>query len=417
MEHRVTSLVPRQDSSSLRNRMDASFFISRRLRFRRRIVTASIAVSFLVMILAVSVSSGFRNEIRKGLSTVVGDIQLTPPDQNVLGEASPIEARPDYLPALEQLEGISSIVPVVYRAGIVKNGGNIHGVLFKGIEGGPASVSSVEIPDSIALPVSIPSRLAEITSLKCGDRMLTYFVGKNVKMRQFNIVSVHDVLVEADDNLIVLAEMSDLQRLLSWDDDKVSAIEIVLDASHKDEASMKDITMDVGTIVNAYSEDSEYPVIATSALSIYPQIFDWLDLIDFNVFFILLLMTIVAGFNMISGLLIMLFENISTIGLLKALGMTDKAIAKVFLSSSAVLVGKGMLVGNALALIFCMIQGRTGLIPLNPENYFVSSVPVHIDMGWILAADIISFLVIMLLLLIPCVFISKVDPADTVRVR
>ena len=417
MEHRVTSLVPRQDSSSLRNRMDASFFISRRLRFRRRIVTASIAVSFLVMILAVSVSSGFRNEIRKGLSTVVGDIQLTPPDQNVLGEASPIEARPDYLPALEQLEGISSIVPVVYRAGIVKNGGNIHGVLFKGIEGGPASVSSVEISDSITLPVSIPSRLAEITSLKCGDRMLTYFVGKNVKMRQFNIVSVHDVLVEADDNLIVLAEMSDLQRLLSWDDDKVSAIEIVLDASHKDEASMKDITMDVGTIVNAYSEDSEYPVIATSALSIYPQIFDWLDLIDFNVFFILLLMTIVAGFNMISGLLIMLFENISTIGLLKALGMTDKAIAKVFLSSSAVLVGKGMLVGNALALIFCMIQGRTGLIPLNPENYFVSSVPVHIDMGWILAADIISFLVIMLLLLIPCVFISKVDPADTVRVR
>ena len=417
MEHRVTSLVPRQDSSSLRNRMDASFFISRRLRFRRRIVTASIAVSFLVMILAVSVSSGFRNEIRKGLSTVVGDIQLTPPDQNVLGEASPIEARPDYLPALEQLEGISSIVPVVYRAGIVKNGGNIHGVLFKGIEGGPTSVSSVEISDSITLPVSIPSRLAEITSLKCGDRMLTYFVGKNVKMRQFNIVSVHDVLVEADDNLIVLAEMSDLQRLLSWDDDKVSAIEIVLDASHKDEASMKDITMDVGTIVNAYSEDSEYPVIATSALSIYPQIFDWLDLIDFNVFFILLLMTIVAGFNMISGLLIMLFENISTIGLLKALGMTDKAIAKVFLSSSAVLVGKGMLVGNALALIFCLIQGRTGLIPLNPENYFVSSVPVHIDMGWILAADIISFLVIMLLLLIPCVFISKVDPADTVRVR
>ena len=183
------------------------------------------------------------------------------------------------------------------------------------------------------------------------------------------------------------------------------------------EESIKEITMDVGTIVNAYSEDSEYPVIATSALSIYPQIFDWLNLIDFNVFFILLLMTIVAGFNMISGLLIMLFENISTIGLLKALGMTDKAIAKVFLSSSAVLVGKGMLVGNALALIFCIIQGATGLVPLNPENYFVSAVPVHLDMGWILAADIMSFVVIMLLLLIPCLFISKVDPADTVRVR
>lgn len=112
----------------------------------------------------------------------------------------------------------------------------------------------------------------------------------------------------------------------------------------------------------------------------------------------------------------MLFENIPTIGLLKALGMTDKAIAKVFLSSSAVLVGKGMLAGNALALIFCLVQGYTGLIPLNPENYFVSSVPVHIDPAWILAADLTAFVAIMLLLLIPCIFISKVDPADTVRV-
>ena len=379
--------------------MDASLFISRRLRFKRRIVTASIAVSFLVMILAVSISSGFRHEIREGLSGVVGDIQLTPPNQNVLDESSPVD-------------------PSVYRAGIVKNGGNIHGVLFKGTEGGPAAaVSGSEIPDTVSLPVSIPKRLSELTSLRQGDRMLAYFVGEKVKMRRFNIVSVHDVLVEADDNLVVVAELSDLQRLMGWDQDKASALEIVLEPSHKDEESIKDITMTVGSIINAYSEDSDYPVIATSSLSRFPQIFDWLDLIDFNVFFILMLMTIVAGFNMISGLLIMLFENISTIGLLKALGMTDKAIAKVFLSSSAVLVGKGMLIGNSLALLFCIVQGKTGLVPLDPENYFVSSVPVHMDLGWILTADIVAFAVIMLLLLIPCVFISKVDPADTVRVR
>ena len=246
--------------------------------------------------------------------------------------------------------------------------------------------------------------------------MLAYFVGEKVRMRQFNVVSVHDVMVEADDNLVVVAELSDLQRLLDWDRNEVSAMEIILDPSYKNEDTVKEITMTVGTIVNAYSEDSESPVIATSSMSKFPQIFDWLDLIDFNVFFILLLMTIVAGFNMISGLLIMLFENIPTIGLLKALGMTDKAIAKVFLSSSAVLVGKGMLAGNALALIFCLVQGYTGLIPLNPENYFVSSVPVHIDPAWILAADLTAFVAIMLLLLIPCIFISKVDPADTVRV-
>lgn len=396
--------------------MDASFFISRRLSFKRRIVTVSIAVSFLVMILAVSISSGFRHEIRDGLSSVVGDIQLTPPDQNVLDESSPIDADADYIPSILELEGVSEVVPVVYKAGIVKNENNIHGVLFKGIEGGPR-LHGGELADSINLQVSIPERLSEITGLNKGDKMLAYFVGEKVKMRRFNVAAVHNVLVEADDNLVVYAELSDMQRLMEWSENDASAIEIVLDSSHKDEEAIKDITIDVGSIVNSYSQDSDAPVIATSSLSRFPQIFDWLDLIDFNVFFILLLMTIVAGFNMISGLLIMLFENISTIGLLKALGMTDKAIAKVFLSSSAVLVGKGMLVGNALALIFCLVQGLTGIIPLNPENYFVSSVPVHLDFGWILSADILAFTAIMLLLLIPCIFISKVDPADTVRVR
>jgi lipoprotein-releasing system permease protein len=128
-------------------------------------------------------------------------------------------------------------------------------------------------------------------------------------------------------------------------------------------------------------------------------------------------MTIVAGVNMISGLLIMLFENISTIGILKALGMTDKSISKVFLSSAAVLVLKGMLVGNALALIFCFVQDKTHLLKLDPTNYFVSFVPVKTDVGAVLLADIGSFIVIMLFMLIPTLFISKVDPAQTVRMK
>ncbi len=396
--------------------MDVSFFIARRLRFRRKIVTASVAVSFFVMILAVSISSGFRHEIRDGLSSLAGDIQITPPDMNVLDESSPIEREPSYLAVVEGVDGVRAVVPAVYRAGIVKNADNIHGVMFKGVPQG-ASAGGHDVADSIPLAVSIPSRLAEIASLKTGDRMLAYFVGEKVKMRQFNVAAIHDVMVETDDNLVVYAAMSDLQRLMGWDENEVSAIEVLMDSSHKDETDIREATMHIGGLVSAYSYDSDAPVIATSAVSRFPQIFDWLNLIDFNVFFILLLMTVVAGFNMISGLLIMLFENISTIGLLKALGMTDRSISKVFLSSSAVLVGKGMLIGNALALAFCILQKTTHFIPLNPENYFVSSVPVSVDLSLILAADVISFVVIMLLLLIPCLFISKVDPADTVRVR
>lgn len=387
--------------------MDASFFIAGRLRFKGNIAMICIAVSFLVMIIAVSVSSGFRHAIRSGLSDISGDIRITPPTLSVLDESLPIEADAAYRPYIEEMEGVSEIRPVVYKAGIVKSGDNIQGVLFKGMEN----------DDTVSLAVSVPKRLAEIAGLQTGDRMLTYFVGESVKARQFTVTSVYDALVEADDKLVVYADISDLQRVNGWSASEVSCLEILLEDDMRNESDIESANDRIGTLINAYSSDDEESVIASSSVSSYPQLFDWLSLIDFNVLLILILMTIVAGFNMISGLLIMLFENISTIGLLKSLGMTDRAISKVFLSSSAILVAKGMLAGNALAILFCIIQDTTKVLRLNPENYFVSFVPVKMDFGMILTADILAFVLIMLLLLIPCIFISKVDPADTVRVR
>lgn len=387
--------------------MDASFFIAGRLRFKGNIAMICIAVSFLVMIIAVSVSSGFRHAIRSGLSDISGDIRITPPTLSVLDESLPIEADAAYRPYIEEVEGVSEIRPVVYKAGIVKSGDNIQGVLFKGMEN----------DDTVSLAVSVPKRLAEIAGLQTGDRMLTYFVGESVKARQFTVTSVYDALVEADDKLVVYADISDLQRVNGWNASEVSCLEILLEDDMRNESDIESANDRIGTLINAYSSDDEESVIASSSVSSYPQLFDWLSLIDFNVLLILILMTIVAGFNMISGLLIMLFENISTIGLLKSLGMKDRAISKVFLSSSAILVAKGMLAGNALAILFCIIQDTTKVLRLNPENYFVSFVPVKLDFGMILTADILAFVLIMLLLLIPCLFISKVDPADTVRVR
>lgn len=388
--------------------MDASLFIARRLRFKGKIAIVSIAVSFLVMIIAVSVSSGFRSEIRSGLSELSGDIRITPSSRSVLDESVPVEENAAYRPYVEEVDGVEEIRPVVYKAGIVKSGDNISGVLFKGVR---------RVADTVALPVDIPRRLADITGLQPGDRMLAYFVGEDVKARQFNVVSVYDALVETDDRLVVYAALPDLQRINGWEDGYVSCLEIMLEDGKNEEADIEAANDRIGTLINAYASDDEEFVISTSSVSEYPQLFDWLDLIDFNVLFILILMTIVAGFNMISGLLIMLFENISTIGLLKSLGMTDRAISKVFLSSSAVLVLKGMAIGNALALLFCFVQDKTKVIRLDPENYFVSSVPVAPDFGLILTADLAAFVLIMILLMIPCMFISKVDPADTVRVR
>ncbi|MBO5418542.1 MAG: ABC transporter permease [Bacteroidales bacterium] len=394
--------------------MDVSFFIASRLRFKGKIITAAISISFLVMIIAVAVSSGFRNEVRKGISTLNGDVQLTSPDLNVL-KSSPIDGNPSYLGEVMELEGVESVIPAVYKAGIVKEDSQIHGVLFKGLP--REDITYMSKDDSTLLAVAIPSRLAELSGLKTGDKMLTYFIGEKVRLRQFNVVSVYDELLEADNRMMVYADMSDLQRLEGWNEDDVSALEVIVSSDCRDEDRLREITSEIGFMASVYSEDSDRPVVAYSAVSRYRQLFDWLDLIDFNVVFILILMTLVAGFNMISGLLIMLFENISTIGLLKSLGMTDRGIAKTFLSSSAVLMLKGMFIGNLTAFAFCLIQGTTHILKLDPENYFVSFVPVHLDMGLILAADLVAFTVIMLLLLIPCLFISRVDPSETVRVR
>lgn len=389
--------------------MDVSYFIAARLRFKGRIAMICIAVSFLVMIIAVAVASGFRSEIRDSLSSVSGDIMLAPPSMNVLDESRPIDASPSYLELLSDMDEVEDIVPVVYRAGIVKHGDEIYGVVFKGL---PEGV----LADSLDLCVSLPESLSSRTGLVAGDDMLTYFVGEKVKMRRFKITSVHDAVADTDGRYIVYASMKDLQRLNGWEETDASALEIMLKKDFKDEGDIRRAAEEVGYIINGYSQDSDRPVVATSAVSRYPQLFSWLDLIDFNVYIILLLMTIVAGFNMISGLLIMLFEHVSTIGLLKALGMTDRAISKVFLSSSAVLVAKGMAAGNILALLFCLIQDTTHLLRLNPEMYYVSFVPVNVDLGTVLMADLISFAVIMVLLLIPCMFISRVDPSETVRV-
>lgn len=397
--------------------MDVSLFIASRLRFKEKVVLSCITVSFLIVIIAVAVSSGFRTEIRNGVSRVTGDVQLALPRLNYLEESSPVNASPTYIDKVLDVDGVESVQPVVYRAGIVKDDSDIFGVMVKGVTDASAEAAGIVLPDSVKLGVSIPSAFAELSGLSVGDRMLAYFIGDRVKVRQFNVAAIYESLVETDGRYLVYADIDDMRRLNGWDDGQASMLEVMLKDGYRDEQTIEAVSDQIGFVMKAYATEDDDVLVSMSSVSRFPQLFDWLGLIDFNVFFILLLMTIVAGFNMISGLLIMLFENISTIGLLKSLGMTDRSIAKVFLASSAVLVLKGMVLGNALAFLFCFIQAKTHILRLDPENYFVSFVPVHIDFGTVFLADAAVFAAIMLLLLIPSLFISRVDPAETVRVR
>lgn len=358
------------------------------------------------MIIAVAISSGFRQEIRGSLSAFCGDIQLTSTRSDSYSGTSPISADQTFLPAIESLDGVEKITPTVYRAGIVRSDGVIQGTIFKGI------------PDADSLKglgVSIPSGLAELLSLKEGDKLSAWFVGEKLKARRFTVKEIYDGRVDVDGALPIFADLGDMQRLNGWDSLQVSALEVTLTKDYRNSAALQDMTFTIGTHCLTAATDEDDTLMARSVADLYPQLFSWLDLIDFNVLFVLIIMTIVAGFNMISGLLILLFRNISTIGVLKSMGMTDRSIAKVFLKTSSRLVFKGMAIGNALALLFCLVQGATHLIKLNPENYFVSFVPVSVNLPMILLADLAAYVVIMLLLLLPSLFISSVDPARTVR--
>ena len=367
----------------------------------------SIAVSFFVIIVAVSVSSGFRHEIRSGISSICGDLQILPDDMNYVGNQRPVSDSASWLRGVRSLPGVVSVSPAVYKAGIVKSGDNIHGVLIKG----------VERKDTVPLGVSIPSALADKLSLVQGDDMLTYFIGEKVRVRKFRVTDVYRGVLDGSDNLVVFAQIGDMRRLEGWGDGDASCFEVMLDPSRRSADRMKGMSALVGTYILTNETEDDPDVTVTSAQSRYPQIFAWLDLIDFNVLWILILMIAVAGFNMISGLLILLFRNIPTIGTLKSLGMTDRAISCVFLRVASSLVLKGMAIGNGLALLFIAVQGTTKLIRLNPENYFVSFVPVRLNIPWILSCDAIAYVAIMILLLIPCLFVSRVDPAQTVRAQ
>ena len=385
--------------------MDSSRFIARNLRFQGKLAAVSIAVSFLVMILAVAISAGFRHAVRDGVAAITGDIQVTSIAASSLSEASSIPASLSCADKILAMPGVEALTPAVFRAGIVKNGDVIHGVLIKGV---PDRADS-------ALTVSIPDRLSRIMGLGAGDDMLAYFVGEKVKVRKFKVSEVYDDLLAFDDNLIVFAGIDDVRRINGWSADEASVIEVRLRPEMRAAPAVAELSDRIGTSLMMDGNEEEQALMAVSSQRRYPQLFDWLNLLDFNVLFILLLMTAVAGFNMISGLLIMLFRNIPTIGTLKTLGMGDRGISKVFLRVASGVVLKGMLAGNALALLFCWIQDKTHLIKLDPRNYFVSSVPVHVDIPAVLAADIGAYIAIMLLLLIPTLFIARVDPAETVK--
>lgn len=377
--------------------MSAEGFIAKRLQFKGRVAIIAIAISFFVIVLAESISQGFRTEINAGISAMTGDVVLTNEVKDYFQTDNPIELDSLLLDKLLSIKGVESIEPSVICASVLKPEQGFEAVALK------ASNTSGD-----SLGISIPTSLAAKMAVNVGDTLTAYFMSGGFKLSKFVVSEVYDSPLGSDLTQYVYADKRTLQDINGWTESQYSTLEIRLEHSYLDPEKLSRKTEELAVLSG---------LAAQSSRQLYPQLYEWLDLIDFNVYAIILLMSIVAGFNMISGLLIMLFRNISTIGTLKTMGMNNRSIASVFLRLSAKVVAQAMLIGNGVALLFCLVQGTSHIIKLNPANYYVSWVPVSIDISRLLLADALTFIVIMLLLLIPTLFISKIDPSLSVKQR
>ncbi len=407
-------------ASGIRNKAEGGEKIS---SMSTRIGLISVAVSIFVIIVAICVVRGFRSEIRFKTSGFMGDLALVVPGQTPMNEVYPFSDSISVLDGILARKYVQNIQRVTYASGLVREGDELLGSYFKGVDSlynfsfFDACLDEGTLPDySTVLPsneILVSRRIADKMGYEVGSSVPAFFIKDKVNFRTFKICGIYDAQLEELDNAMIVADIRHCQAVNGWNPDEVSTMEIVLD---------KRANIDL-----CYSELEEYvfsnlteddpSVFLMSVKRIFSNLFDWLNLLDYNVVTILILMMAVAGFNMISTLLIILFENISSIGLLKALGMTTSSVSKVFRNVALNIVGKGLVWGNIAALAVCLLQKCFHIIKLDPVSYFVSYVPIEIDIWLILLIDAVSVAVIMLILMLTSAFIAKVDPAKTLRME
>ena len=391
-------------------------------RTSNTIAWVSVALSMAIMIVALAVVAGFKAEIRDRATGFMGAVMLVQPGQSPLNELYPFSENLSYRETLAAAPGVTGVSGVAWRSGLIKTDDNIGGLSFKGVDSlydfsfFADCLVDGELPDyhgRISNDILISRTTANSLGFKTGDDVVVYFVGDEVKVRKFRLCGIYDAGLEEIDSKMAVADRRQIQRLNGWQPDQVSSVEIRLEPGSAIEAASDRIE----NLVFLNMTDDDTALFITHVKKLYGHLFDWLALLDLNVLMILLLMIAVAGFNMLSALLIILFEQISTIGLLKAMGMTTKEVGKVFLHRAGALVAKGMLWGNVLGIGLCLIQYWTHAFKLDPANYFVSFVPIRIQIPQIILLNIIAAVLLMLLISLSTRFIARVSPDKTMRME
>lgn len=406
--------------------MDFISFLTKRLRssknaeFSRpaiRIAVISVALSIAVMIVSVAIVKGFQQEIRDKVSGFAGNIQITSYDFNSSYEFQPIQIDLSTQKMLKALPGIKSMHALVQKAGIIKTDDQLEGIVMKGVEADynwtfyQKCLVEGKIPDfkdtADYAAALISTTTASRLHLKLHDPLRVYFVNQGIDMprgRKLKIVGIYESGMEEFDKLYVVANIGLVRKLNLWDSLQAGSYELYVENM--------DLLPQISEQVNSLIPSM---LNAVTVMELYPHIFDWLSLLDANVYILLILMVIVSAVSMISALLILVMERTSMIGILKAMGAGNRSIQVLFLRLSASILGRGMIAGNIFGLGLVFLQHKFSFIRLPQESYYVSHVPVYINVYQILLVNAGTFALCLLILLIPAFLLTRVSPLRAIR--
>lgn len=387
-----------------------------------RIATAGVAVGLAVMIVSVCIVLGFKHTIRDKVIGFGSHITVAN-FMTIHGNGQrPIAMNDSMTKVLRSVNGVRHVQRYALKQGILKTDSDFLGVAFKGIA---AEYDTTFIHNNMVsgcIPtfsdeashnkIVISKIMADMLKIKTGDKVFAYFIDNdNVRMRRFLVSGIYQTNLTQYDKTICFTDLYTAVRLNGWNNDQVTGAEIIVNDFNKVNDVEDILVSKVNRTTDSYGETYSSETIQESN----PQIFSWLDLLDLNVWIILALMLCVAGFTMISGLLIIILERTNMIGVLKALGAKNKTIRKTFLWFAVFIIGKGMIIGNVIGLGLVIIQNVTGMVTLDPSTYYVKTVPVEINIPLLLLLNIATLLISVFVLIAPSFLISRIHPAKSMR--
>ena len=380
-----------------------------------RVALAGIIVGVMVMILTVCIVVGFKQTVTQQVAGFGAHIQVVSFDNNNTYDLQPIEVSDSMLMTLSRYPHVVQAAPFVTKPGMLKTDSAFHGFVLKGTDYWDFFARNIKdgaLPSS-PQEVLLSEPVARLLGLHVGDAVTAYFVDEtDVRARRFRITGLYETGFGQFDELFVLTPLTTARRLQGWDEQTCSGVEILLDdIRYIDEVADQIYFETVNRL-----DDNGYNIYYVQTLHEQnPAIFAWLDLLDMNVVVIIILMLLVAGFNIVSGLIILILDGVQLIGTLKALGADNRFVRRIFLTQAALLIGKGILWGNVLGLGLAALQYFFHWIPLDAATYYVSYVPVAFPWGWWMLLNVGTIAVSLLILLLPSMIITKISPAKVMH--